>query len=217
MVEQVGGLVGARVGPGLRRLAAGAGGNPLFVREAVDAQRRAGGIRVERGVADLVDGGATVAPVMSLAAAIEGRLRSLPAETLPLVRLAALLGGEFAVVDLATVAGRPVTGVVAVVEQAVAGGVLVESGARLAFRHPLLRQALAEAVPAADRAVLHGRAARALAEAGAPAERVAQLLLASASPVEEWVRAIAAKRGATRAGKGPRRVVTAPPPPEREP
>src|SRR5262249_16373070 len=40
VVELVGGLVGATVGSALRRLAAGAGGNPLYVREAVEALLR---------------------------------------------------------------------------------------------------------------------------------------------------------------------------------
>src|SRR5437764_5456964 len=62
VVGLVAGLVGAGVGPGLRRLAAEAGGNPLFVREVVEAQRQEGRILVERGVADLAGGDAAVAP-----------------------------------------------------------------------------------------------------------------------------------------------------------
>src|SRR5947207_2260316 len=84
--------------------------------------------------------------------------------------------------------GRPATEVVTLLEQAVAGGLVVESGVRLAFRHPLFRQALYDAIPADERAALHRRAARSLADAGSPADRVAPQLLASAPPVEDWVR-----------------------------
>jgi len=160
VVGLVAGLVGAGVGPGLRRLAAEAGGNPLFVREVVEAQRQEGRILVERGVADLADGDAAVAPPVSLAAAIESRLGSLPPRAVSLLRWAAVLGAEFAVVDLATVAGLRATEVVALAEQAVADGVLVESGLRLAFRHPLFQQALAHAGPVGEREGSYRRAAR---------------------------------------------------------
>ena len=187
-VDLVAGLVGAQVGPGLRRLAATAGGNPMFIHELVDAQRHEQCIRVARGVAELADGDAAVVAPTSLAGAVDIRLRWLGPETRSLLRWAALLGTEFAAVDLATVAGRPATEVVTLLEQAVAGGLVVESGVRLAFRHPLFRQALYDAIPADERAALHRRAARSLADAGSPADRVAPQLLASAPPVEDWVR-----------------------------
>jgi len=55
--------------------------------------------------------------------------------------------------------------------------VLAESGRGLWFRHPLIRAALYEEMPAAVRAAWHRDAGRALAEAGAPADRVARQLL----------------------------------------
>ena len=56
-------------------------------------------------------------------------------------------------------------------------GVLAESGGGMAFRHPLIRAALYEEMPASVRAAWHRDAGRALAEAGAPADRVARQLL----------------------------------------
>src|SRR6185437_10216520 len=47
----------------------------------------------------------------------------------------------------------------------------------LGFRNPLIRAALYEEMPAAVRAAWHRDAGRALAEAGAPADRVARQLL----------------------------------------
>jgi DNA-binding CsgD family transcriptional regulator len=185
VLRLVGGLVGARVGPGLRQAASGAGGNPLFVREAVAALRRVDRVRVVDGVAEVMGEGA-VAPT-SLAEAIGGRLRILSPGAVPVVRSAAWLGTEFAVVDLATVLGVPATQLLAGVDEAVVAGVLVDSGNRLAFAHPLIRQALYESVPEIERAELHRLAARALAGVGAPVDRVAQQLLAVPDPFDDWV------------------------------
>jgi len=188
-----GGLLGAgQVGPGLWTALARAGGNPLYVREMVDALARERRLRVEAGAAELADAGGEL-PV-SLQAAISARLGFVSEPTLEVLRAAALLGAEFAAIDLAVVAGRPLAGLSAVVEEALSAGVLVESGSRLAFRHGLIRQVLYEGTPVAARAVLHGQAARALAEAGAAAvEEVAGQLLAAVPEtdavgvVDAWV------------------------------
>ena len=94
------------------------------------------------------------------------------------LRAAALLGVDFAVPDLATVLGRGVADLIPAVDEARAAGVLAESGNGLGFRHPLIRAALYEEIPAPVRAAWHREAGRALAEAGAPADRVARQLLA---------------------------------------
>ena len=64
----------------------------------------------------------------------------------------------------------------------------------MAFRHPLIRAALYEEMPAPVRAAWHRDAGHALAEAGAPADRVARQLLravggpgAVAGPMDEWM------------------------------
>src|SRR5205814_1826393 len=174
----------------------------LFVREVVEAQRQEGRILVERGVADLAGGDAAVAPPVSLAAAIESRLGSLPPRAVSLLRWAAVLGAEFAVVDLATVAGLRATEVVALAEQAVADGVLVESGLRLAFRHPLFQQALAHAGPVGEREGSYRRAGGSLAEAGAAGERGGGVLLGGGCPARPGERA--GVRGRGRGGAGVR-------------
>jgi DNA-binding CsgD family transcriptional regulator len=63
----------------------------------------------------------------------------------------------------------------------------------MAFRHPLIRAALYEEMPAPVRAAWHRDAGRALAEVGAPADRVARQLLravrgdGAAGPMDEWM------------------------------
>ncbi len=181
----VGQLVGARAGPGLLAQARQAGGNPLYVRELADALVREDRVQVRGGLAE-VTSRAAGGPV-SLAAAIEERLGFVSAGTLEVLRAAALLGARFSVRDLRVVAGRGARELAGVVGEAVAAGVLVESGLDLAFRHGLIQQALVGGMPAGMRAELHRDAAWALAEAGAAAERVAAQLLAAGGELDEWM------------------------------
>ena len=97
------------------------------------------------------------------------RLSSVPAETAQILRTAALLGGRFTVTDLAVVLRRPVSDLAAGLQEAAAAGILAGSGAELVFRHPLIRQALYEGMPAALRTALHAEAAQELAATGADA------------------------------------------------
>ena len=105
-----------------------------------------------------------------------------------MLRTAALLGGKFAVTDLAVLLRQPASDLAAGLQEAVAAGILVGSGAELAFRHPLIRQALYESMPAALRTALHAEAARELAAAGADALSVAQQLSAANRPGKGWAR-----------------------------
>ena len=122
---------------------------------------------------------------MSLRAAIAGRIESMSEATQQVVRLAALLGPEFSVAELATLFGRPVPELAEAMMEAYQANVLVDSGERTVFRHPLIRQVLYEAVPAGLRAALHRQAAQALAETGVPVDRVAEQLAAS-GVMDSW-------------------------------
>ncbi|WP_026423493.1 ATP-binding protein [Actinokineospora inagensis] len=173
VTELVGDLVGGKPGARLLALADGAAGNPLYLTELVDALRRAGAISTQEGEVELT---ADLAPG-SLAAAIAHRLDFLPDRVRAVLGAAALLGVEFDPADVATVLGERATDLVDAFEEAGAAGVLRESADRLAFRHPLIRSAIHDGLPAAVRAVLHRDAAVALAEAGAPIRRVAKQFL----------------------------------------
>ena len=177
--RMVASLAGASaVGPGLRGTVARAAGNPLYVREVVDALLRERLVRVEGGTVDLVRGDRHERVPPSLVAAISDRLGFLSAGTLAVLRTAALLDGEFPFADLTVVAGRPAVELAPLIDEALRAGVMVESGSQLTFRHGLIRQVLNDGTPAALRLALHRQAAGALREAGAPPERVAQQLLA---------------------------------------
>jgi DNA-binding CsgD family transcriptional regulator len=136
---------------------------------------------------------ATAAPG-SLSAAIADRLGFVSGPVREVLRAAALLGVDFAVPDLAIVAGRGVVDLVPALEEARTAGVLAESGNGMGFRHPLIRAALYEEIPVPVRAAWHRDAGRALAKAGAPADRVARQLVratsgpgGTAEPMDEWI------------------------------
>ena len=178
------GLVSVPPGPGLRGLAGQAAGNPLYVRELVDALARDRRIEVRAGLADIT-AEATDAP-LSLAAAISARLNFLSEPATRVLRMAALLGSEFQVEHLSVLAAQPATSLSEVIDEALAAGVLVESGPQLAFRHGLIQQALYESMPAAPRVDLHKQAARSLAASGAGVESVATQLLAAPEAADDW-------------------------------
>jgi DNA-binding CsgD family transcriptional regulator/tetratricopeptide (TPR) repeat protein len=172
----LGQLAGGTPGRRLRRVVLHAGGNPLYTRELVDALRREGRLRVESGRADLTGTGSE-AP--SALAAINDRLTFLSTDATGILRVAALLGPDFSVFDLATATGRAASALLPTLDEALAAGVLAEAGTRLAFRHVLIREALYMATPPPARAALHRQVAQALAEAGLPLDQVAGHLLAA--------------------------------------
>ena len=191
VTELVENLAGGKPDEDLMRLADGAAGNPLYLTELVEALARSSSLTVSDGGA--VELTSDQAPG-SLSAAIADRLGFVSPWVRELLRAAALLGVDFAVPDLATVLGRGVADLVPALNEARAAGVLAESGSGLGFRHPMIRAALYEEIPAPVRTAWHREAARALAEANASADRVARQLLQAvagagdtAEPMDAWI------------------------------
>jgi DNA-binding CsgD family transcriptional regulator len=183
VVAAVGGVPGAS----LLELAKGAGGNPLYLTELLDALDRSDALVRVDGRVD-ASGAATPA---SLSAAIGNRLEFLSAQVRDVLRLAALLGVEFSAGELAVVSGRPINDLLPVLDEAMLAGVLTDRDGALAFRHPLIHAALFHDLPATVRAAWQLDAARSLAAHGSPTERVARQLLAALDrvdglPVDDW-------------------------------
>jgi DNA-binding CsgD family transcriptional regulator len=184
-------LAGGQPDRNLLRLAGGAAGNPLYLTELVAALVRGSGLTItEEGTAQAASDSAPG----SLSAAIADRIGFVAGPVREVLRAAALLGTDFAVPDLAIVLGRGVPDLLPAVDEARATGVLAESGQGLGFRHPLIRAALYDEMPAPVRAAWHRDAGRALARAGAPADRVAQQMLRAVAapgdvpePMDEWM------------------------------
>ncbi|MET0237612.1 MAG: BTAD domain-containing putative transcriptional regulator [Kibdelosporangium sp.] len=187
--ELAGRLLGAEPGATLLGLTDSAAGNPSFVREIVQALIRDKAITIANGVADVGDmdyEGLTEAQP-ALAAVVTRRTGHLANLTKEALRWAALLGVEFDLGDLATVMNRPASELIRAVEEASAAGVLGEAGQRFAFRHPLVRRALYEAMPEAVRIALHRQAAETLDDAGAQVSLVAGQLQGAGVQVDAWV------------------------------
>ena len=190
VAELVTSLVGGVPGKRLLRVAEGAAGNPLYITELIAALTRSSCVTITgSGDAELAGDSAPG----SLSAAIADRLGFVPGPVRQVLRAAALLGVDFAVPDLATILDRSVAALVSPLDEARAAGVLAESSGGMAFRHPLIREALYEEMPASVRTAWHRDAAHALAGAGAPVDRVARQLLhavggdGTARPMDEWM------------------------------
>ena len=187
MAQLAAASIGAAPGPELLARLEATAGNPLFVVELVRALDDADALRIEGGVAEIIAG--DILP--DLARTLARSISALPEATVQTLRLASLFGNRFALVDLATVAGRSVVEVAAALREAVDASFIVGRGDELAFRHDLLREAVYFDLPAAIRRDLHAAAARALAAAGAPAEQVARQYRLGARPGDvdavEWL------------------------------
>ena len=191
LADLVADLAGGRPDGNLLRLADGAAGNPLYLTELVAALTRSSGLTVTEAGAAMLAGGSAPS---SLSAAIADRLGFVAGPVRVVLRAAALLGTDFAVPDLAIVLGRQVADLIPAVDEACAVGVLAESRDGLGFRHPLIRAALYDDMPTPVRAAWHRDAGRALAEAGAPPDRVARQMLRAVGgpgdatePMDEWL------------------------------
>jgi DNA-binding CsgD family transcriptional regulator len=189
VTDLVAALAGGKPDDNLLRLADGAAGNPLYVTELIAALARGSRLSITGS------GGAEVASDSvpgSLSAVIADRVGFVAGPVREMLKAAALLGADFAVSDLAIVLGRSVADLVPAVDEACAVGMLAESSHGLAFRHPLIRAALYDEMPASVRAAWHRAAGRSLAEAGAPPDRVARQLLRAADggltePADGWM------------------------------
>ena len=207
VAELIAALAGGRPDDKLLRLADGAAGNPLYVTELVAALARSSSVTItDAGAAELTSGPAP----SSLSAAIADRLGFVSGAVRDVLRAAALLGVDFAVPDLAIVLGRGVADLIQAVDEARAAGVLAETGNSLGFRHPMIRAALYDEIPVPVRAAWHRDAGRALAEAGAPVDRVARQLLGAVGgsgvttePMDEWILSWLARTAELLVGQAP--------------
>lgn len=177
----VGALVADRLGPrageGVATAAFTAtGGNPLLLRELVatlaEDDEKLSAADVEAAVPS------------SVTRSVQRRLARLPAAAQQVAAALATLGDRGADGLLALACGLDATAVAEGLE-ALRDVQLVEPGAAR-FLHPLVRQAIADGVPAAQRHRLHADAARALHARDGASEAVVVHLLARPPLGEPW-------------------------------
>jgi DNA-binding CsgD family transcriptional regulator len=152
------------------------GGNPFFVGELA-ATLRAGGGTVAADV------GAIVPP--TVVDSIAGRIAALSEPTRELARAAAVLGDEVLVRHAGAIAGLDGEAAAQAADTLAAAGI-VEARRPLAFVHPIVRSAVYADLPAGQRGLAHGRAARLLAREGAAPERIAAQLVGTEPRGDRW-------------------------------
>jgi DNA-binding CsgD family transcriptional regulator len=176
------------------------GGNPLFLREllrTLDAQ----GIEPSAAAASQVQ---AVGPA-AVRRFVLHRLAALGPAAASLARAVAVLGDDSEVTLAAQVAGMSPDAARQAADALVRAG-LFNPAERLGYVHPVVRAALYEDLAPGERQARHAAAARILADAGAPTERVtAHLLLTAPNGDPQRVTTLrsaaasAARRGAPRA------------------
>ena len=184
--------VGAGPGPALRRIVAGAAGNPLYISELISGLDRGNGLQAVDDVIEVESGHADPALPPALRQAIIGRLAAFSPGTRHMLEVAALIGSTFSLADVAAVMGCPATQLLSQVREATEAGVIVSLPDKLAFRHPLVRTVLDDVLQSA-RPALHLQIAQTLASHACP-ERAAGHLLAAGSaagPLLPWLATVA--------------------------
>jgi DNA-binding CsgD family transcriptional regulator/tetratricopeptide (TPR) repeat protein len=191
-------MLGAAPGPALTAMLDKAGGNPLWAVALLRALADGGMLRRD---------GDTVEPTTfelptSLSDLVVRRLRHLPAATLELLQVTAVLGDAVSLRDVAAVIRRPSADVVGQLGAAFDAQLLDEADDRIVFRHQLVHDAIYRHVPPPARRLLHREAAVALMAAGADRLEVADHLMLGAERGDEqavaWLRD-AAREASTQA------------------
>jgi hypothetical protein len=175
------------------------GGNPLFVRTVGRLLKR---LPPESRTVDAV---AALAGARELRDTVRAWTRSLPVRTIELLRLASVLGEEFAGSDVAAVAGLDVAEVLSLIDPAVVAEVVGVPGpaGRYRFAHAVVREVLLAELSTAERADTHRQHAGRLAAAGAPPAEIAAHWLRGAISEPDLLEAASwAQRAATAASAG---------------
>jgi len=163
IVELVEARLGAPPGPKLRAHLNGAGGNPFYVVELVDALQAEDAIK-QVGTAAEIESSALPPSLLPI---LLYRLSGLPDAALALLRTAAVLGASFRVDDLATAAEIDHSATQAALQSLRSEGLLTDDGDKVRFRHGLIREAVYADLGEPARISMHGRIGRLLAGAGA--------------------------------------------------
>jgi DNA-binding CsgD family transcriptional regulator len=167
-------------------------GNPHLIAEVL-ADIESKGLRADSSVAELIAG--FVPDTIRNSA--ETRLERLGPEAIALARAAAVLGDDANLRRAAALAGIDAAQAAPTADALAATSILKDDGS-LAFSHPLIRGSIEAAIEPGEFARGHARAARLIADEGAPAERVAPHLLDAPRAADSWT-VDALRAGAARA------------------
>jgi DNA-binding CsgD family transcriptional regulator len=156
------------------------GGNPMLLTALLRELVRTDVPPIEAGSARLTAIGARVLPE-----AVRSSLRRESADVLRVACLLGVLGADSEAGLVQVVSGLESAAVTHAVKALEESG-LLERGSPPRFCHPLIEQGLAGLATPAEQARAHDRAASALSDGRASAERIAGHLVASGSTLEPW-------------------------------
>nr|WP_232265441.1 LuxR C-terminal-related transcriptional regulator [Streptomyces pactum] len=147
-------VLGTAPSPGLLQLVDEAAGHPRLIVSLLTGLREENALRTVDGQAHPVG---RVLP-RRVTAQVAATLETFSPDCRQLLRTAAVLGRELDYEVLAPLLGTTPSGLVRLLDEAVATGALDHSGARTVFRGALLHQVIAESVPASLKRALRREA-----------------------------------------------------------
>jgi DNA-binding CsgD family transcriptional regulator len=166
----------ARPDDALLALAGRAHGSPFLLMELLSGLRDEELVHVESGQAELVEERLP----RRVRDSMRERLRGMSEPAREAAIVAASLGRRFSFGDLATMLDQSPSAVLSPIQELIDFGVVIESGAQLAFGHDIIRDSVRASVPESARRALDRQAANVLLAAGATPVEVATQLAASA-------------------------------------
>ena len=167
---------GAPPDPGLAALAQGAAGSPSLLTELISGLREDRAVQVGDGVAVLIS---DCLP-RRIHRVTQQRLGQVSGQTRQLLITAAILGPAFRLEDAAEMLGELPAALLPAVEEAMDAALVTAPEHAFAFRHELLRRAVADMIPAPARTALHRQYAEILLSRGRSAAVAASHLLQAA-------------------------------------
>jgi predicted ATPase len=147
-------LLGGVPDDALLKVLDGVQGQPFLLTELVRGLR-------EENLVEVADGAARLASTempLRFRDSVSRHLARLSDSAQDALRMGAVLGGGFSADELAALLDVPPAAVMASVREAVAAGLIIEKGDRLAFRHDLVREAVDADLPQTLRQSLRRRA-----------------------------------------------------------
>ncbi len=175
-------VAGGPLGPALADLVERCNGNPLLVAELVGSLHASGALATTAGRVDSRPDGAAGPLPTSFRETVRSRMANLEGDSRTIAAVAAVLGTQFSLPELAAATQRAATDLIPAVEALIDARLLLDTDHALQFRHDLVREAVADSIPPTLRAELHRSIGESLRTAGAPLSRVAEHVALGAAP-----------------------------------
>src|SRR6201986_134861 len=173
-------LLGGTPDPAVLKVLTGVRGQPFLLTELLRGMREKKLVEVAEGIARLTG---TRMP-LRFVDSVNDQLGRLSAAARDALQMACVLGRRFSADELAALTGTSPVAVLGALREAIAAGLLIEDGDRVAFRHDLVREAVEATLPRTVRQSLRHRAGDVMLRHGAPPSDVAELVMDVAPPGE---------------------------------